>query len=227
MAVTHVIFDFDGLLVDTESCYIIANQILFRKFGLEFTDEHNSIIMGRKETEGFPDLIKAAGLADKITWNDYLAQFDAELLNLFPTCKAMPGAVKLVRHLTKKGIPTAICSGSRIETWPARREPHKEWLDLIPIKFFCGKYPNIRGKPHPDPFLETMKRFPVQPSEPSKVLVFEDSPNGGRSAKAAGMKCIMVPSEANRKEALAIGVTQVLHSLEEFQPEQYSLPPYD
>ncbi|VDK60623.1 unnamed protein product [Cylicostephanus goldi] len=50
-----------------------------------------------------------------------------------------------------------------------------------------------------------MKRFAVQPSEPSKVLVFEDSPNGGRSAKAAGMKCVMVPSEANRKEALAIG----------------------
>ncbi|ETN77032.1 HAD hydrolase, family IA, variant 3 [Necator americanus] len=151
MAVTHVIFDFDGLLVDTEACYTIANQTIFRKFGREFTAEHNA------------------------------------------------------------SVPTAMCSGSRGKTFGPRREPHKEWLDLITLKVFCGDEPEIkRGKPHPDPFLATMNRFAVKPSDPSKVLVFEDALNGGRAAKAAGMN-----------------VTQVLHSLEEFRPEEYGLPPFD
>ncbi|KIH57490.1 hypothetical protein ANCDUO_12321 [Ancylostoma duodenale] len=49
-------------------------------------------------------------------------------------------------------------------------------------------------------------RFPVKPSDPSKVLVFEDAPNGGRAAVAAGMKCVMVPNERWRQEAMKIGL---------------------
>ncbi|EPB75964.1 hypothetical protein ANCCEY_04939 [Ancylostoma ceylanicum] len=75
--------------------------------------------------------------------------------------------------------------------------------------------------------LLNIKGFPVKPSDPSKVLVFEDAPNGGRAAVAAGMKCVMVPNERYRQEALKIGVTQVLHSLEEFRPEEFGLPPFD
>ncbi|EYC44310.1 hypothetical protein Y032_0465g1946 [Ancylostoma ceylanicum] len=99
---------------------------------------------------------------------------------------------------------------------------------VISTIVFCGDEPDIKkGKPHPDPFLATMNRFPVKPSDPSKVLVFEDAPNGGRAAVAAGMKCVMVPNERYRQEALKIGVTQVLHSLEEFRPEEFGLPPFD
>ncbi|KAK6739027.1 hypothetical protein RB195_020855 [Necator americanus] len=228
MAVTHVIFDFDGLLVDTEACYTIANQTIFRKFGREFTAEHNAMIMGMKEVDAFPMLLKAVGLDDKITVEEYIAQYDSILSDMFLKCKAMPGAEKLVRHFSKKGVPTAMCSGSRGKTFGPRREPHKEWLDLITLKVFCGDEPEIkRGKPHPDPFLATMNRFAVKPSDPSKVLVFEDALNGGRAAKAAGMKCVMVPHQRFRQEALSIGVTQVLHSLEEFRPEEYGLPPFD
>ncbi|CAJ0600531.1 unnamed protein product [Cylicocyclus nassatus] len=260
MSVTHVIFDFDGLLVDTESSYTLANKMLFRKFGLEFTPEYNAMILGRKRDEGFPLLLKAAGLDGKITVKEYTTQFYALMDHLFRECKAMPGAEKLVRHLHKKanslifsthrapkpyisrestasaqsrkvlkskGVPMAICTGSRSKTFGPRREPHKEWLDLIPLKVFCGDEPQIRGKPNPDPFIVTMNRFSVKPSDPSKVLVFEDSPNGGRSAKAAGMKCIIVPTEQSRQEAISIGVAQVLHSLEEFRPEMYGLPPYE
>ncbi|ETN77031.1 HAD hydrolase, family IA, variant 3 [Necator americanus] len=202
--VTHVIFDFDGLLVDTESCYTIANQTMLRKFGREFTQELNAKIMGMKEDEAFPILLKAVGIEDKITPKEYVAQYDVILADMFLKCKAMPGAERLVRHLSKKGVPTAMCSGSRSETFGPRREPHKEWLDLITLKVFCGSEPQIkRGKPHPEP-------FSVKPSDPSKVLVFEDAPNGGRAAKAAGMKCVMVPNERFRQEAMSVG--QLAHS---------------
>ncbi|KAL6735669.1 hypothetical protein Aduo_006085 [Ancylostoma duodenale] len=136
MAVTHVIFDFDGLLVDTESCYTIANQRMLRKFGREFTPEHNAMIMGRKEDEAFSILLKEVGIEDKITPKEYIKEYDAMLAEMFLKCKAMPGAEKLVRHFCKKGVPTAICSGSRSETFGPRREPHKDWLDLITLKVF-------------------------------------------------------------------------------------------
>ncbi|EPB75963.1 hypothetical protein ANCCEY_04938 [Ancylostoma ceylanicum] len=157
--VTHVIFDFDGLLVDTESCYAIANQRLLQKFGREFTPEYNAMILGRKEDEAFPMLIKAVGIEDKITPKEYIAQFDAIVEGMLPKCKAMPGAEKLVRHLSKKGVPTAICTGSRGETFERKQKPHEDWLCLITLKVFCPNEPEIkRGKPYPDPYLTTMNR---------------------------------------------------------------------
>ncbi|EYB99685.1 hypothetical protein Y032_0120g884 [Ancylostoma ceylanicum] len=158
--VTHVIFDFDGLLVDTESCYAIANQRLLQKFGREFTPEYNAMILGRKEDEAFPMLIKAVGIEDKITPKEYIAQFDAIVEGMLPKCKAMPGAEKLVRHLSKKGVPTAICTGSRGETFERKQKPHEDWLCLITLKVFCPNEPEIkRGKPYPDPYLTTMNRL--------------------------------------------------------------------
>ncbi|KAK5972542.1 Pseudouridine-5'-monophosphatase [Trichostrongylus colubriformis] len=133
MPVTHVIFDFDGLLVDTEACYTIANQTMLRKFGREYTKELNAKMMGRKEDEAFTWLLKEVGIDDKITVKEYLAQYDVMLEGMFLKCKALPGAERLVRHLAKKDVPMAICSGSRGSTFASRREPHKDWLDLIKL----------------------------------------------------------------------------------------------
>ncbi|VDM83422.1 unnamed protein product [Strongylus vulgaris] len=119
----------------------------------------------------FEERIIWAGLESKITPEEYTAHFYG-LMEMFLRCKVMKVAEKL--DLEVKAAP--------------RREPYKDWFDLIPLK---------------------------------------DALNGGRAAKAAGMKCIMVPKEQIRQEALSIGVSQVLHSIEEFRPEEYGLPPYD
>ncbi|KHJ80404.1 HAD hydrolase, family IA, variant 3 [Oesophagostomum dentatum] len=182
-------------------------------------------MMGRKEDEAFAWLLNEVNLADKMTPAQYVVEYDAISTEMFRSCKAMPGAERLIDF---EGIPTAMCSGSRRETYGIRREAHKDWLDLIPLQVFCGEEPDIKhGKPYPDGFLATMRRFPVPPSDPSNVLVFEDAPNGGRAAIAAGMKCVMVPAEAHRKEAMGIGVDRVLNSLEEFRPEEFGLPAFD
>ncbi|RCN25663.1 hypothetical protein ANCCAN_28622 [Ancylostoma caninum] len=77
-----------------------------------------------------------------------MAEYDAKLTEMFRHCQPMPG------------IPTAMCSGSRKSMYGPRREPHKEWLDLIPLQVFCGDEPDIKhGKPHPDGFLATMDRL--------------------------------------------------------------------
>ncbi|VDM81757.1 unnamed protein product [Strongylus vulgaris] len=181
-------------------------------------------MMGRKEGEAFRWLIDKLDIGDKITPEQYLKEYDSMLKEMYAHCKALPG------------IPTALCSGSRSSMYGPRREPHKDWLDLISIRVFIGDMDEIKhGKPYPDGFLAAMNRFtlklllrfPQKPANPSKVLVFEDAPNGGRAAIAAGMKCVMVPADEHREEVMTLKVDKVLNSLEEFRPEEFGLPAFE
>lgn len=85
------------------------------------------------------------------------------------------------------------------------------------------------GKPAPDAFLVTMRRFPVKPASAANVLVFEDAPNGVLAAIAAGMQVVMVPDLSYSKppENERHRIAFVLKSLEDFKPESMGLPPYD
>ncbi|KAL6735665.1 hypothetical protein Aduo_006081 [Ancylostoma duodenale] len=170
-------------------------------------------MMGRNGAEATAWLVKEVGISDQITAEEFIAQKDAMLAEMFPKCNALPGAERLVRHFAKKRIPMAICSGSCLRKFEQKSVKHRSWLDLIPIKVLCGDCDEIRrGKPFPDSFLITMQKFPVPPADPSHVLVFEDSPNGAQAAISAGMLCVMVPDPAFRQQshALSMAVTHVI-----------------
>lgn len=227
-AVTHVIFDFDGLLVDTEPSYTLANQAMLKKFDREFTVELKGKMMGRKSMEAITWLLNEVGIADRVTPEEYNIEYEEMLEEMFRKCSSLPGAERLVRHFASKGVPMAICTGSCSRAFAQKAEKHREWVDLIPIHVYCGDDEGIkRGKPFPDAFLETMKRFPEPPTDPSHVLVFEDAPNGVKAALAAGMQCVMVPDELFREDAKRLCVKTVLSSLEEFKPEEFGLPAFD
>lgn len=84
------------------------------------------------------------------------------------------------------------------------------------------------GKPAPDAFLVTMKRFPLPPKSPQNVLVFEDSPNGVRAAVAAGMHVVMLCDSRffAPPEEVSENIDKVVNSFEEFHPEDFGLPSY-
>ena len=91
----------------------------------------------------------------------------------------------------------------------------------------CGSDPEIKsGKPAPDAYLIAAQRFPVPPKSVSDCLVFEDSPKGVASAKAAGMQCVMVPDNRLDKKYTE-NATLLIRSIEQFLPEDFGLPPYD
>ncbi|KAK6054467.1 hypothetical protein COOONC_08030 [Cooperia oncophora] len=102
-AVTHVIFDFDGLLVDTEPSYTLANQAMLNKFGKQFTMELKGGMMGRKNMEAIAWLLDQVGIADRITPEEYAVEYDVMLAEMFRKCGSLPGAERLVRHLASKG----------------------------------------------------------------------------------------------------------------------------
>ncbi|KHN73303.1 Pseudouridine-5'-monophosphatase [Toxocara canis] len=229
-SITHVIFDLDGLLVDTEPTYTEVNQRTMARFGKEFRLDLKPRTMGMKHDAAIQLMLDAVGLHDKVSVAEYCAIYDPDLRARLPYCPMMKGAMRLVRHLAKHNIPMAICSGSRTREFNLKVQNHKELTDLIPLQVRASDDPEIaEGKPAPDAFLVTMRRFAVKPADASNVLVFEDAPNGVLAAVAAGMHVVMVPdlSYASPPESVKHRIAFVLNSLEDFKPESMGLPPYD
>jgi len=222
--VTHVIFDLDGLLLNTEIFYTQILMEYAAKYGKVFTWELKQQQMGRKERESAQIAIDGLGLP--ITVDEYVRHVREELTRLLPTSQFLPGAVKLVQHLQKHGIPIAIATGSDSFTFKKKTQNHGDFLLLFTHWVLSGDDPMVaRGKPAPDIFIVCNGRF-ASPPAPENVLVFEDALNGVTAAAAAGMQVVAVPDErANLAEFSQ--ATIVLKSLLDFKPEQFGLPGYD
>ncbi|XP_037552759.1 pseudouridine-5'-phosphatase isoform X2 [Nematolebias whitei] len=178
--VSHVVFDMDGLLLDTERLYTVSFQEICDRFGKQYTWDVKSSVMGKK---------------------------------------------RLVHHLRKHRVPSAVATSSASQTFRQKTSTHKEFFagfDHIVL----GDDPEVKnGKPQPDSFLVCASRF-KPPAPPQKCLVFEDAPNGVKAALAAGMQVVMVP-DVNLDHSLTQSATLQLRSLEEFDPQLFGLPAYD
>ncbi|KAK3605358.1 hypothetical protein CHS0354_040947 [Potamilus streckersoni] len=235
--VTHVIFDVDGLIIDSERLYTEVTQRILDEFGKTFTWEMKSKQMGRKETESAKIIIDEMQLP--LTVGEYLKRMRVQKEELFPSVPLLPvtntilnskviyGAEKLIRHLHKSKVPIAVATGSDSHGFELKISRHRELFQLFQHIVLNSEDPEVRhGKPAPDCFLVAAKRFPDHPS-PERVLVFEDAPNGVEAAHAAGMPCVWVPDPRADKDSLANKATVILDSLEKFVPEDFGLPPYD
>uniref|UniRef100_A0A915C593 Uncharacterized protein n=1 Tax=Parascaris univalens TaxID=6257 RepID=A0A915C593_PARUN len=227
--VTHVIFDLDGLLIDSEPIYAEVNRRVMAKYGKQYSTELKKLTMGMRQDPAVELMIEKVGLKGKVTLQEYTAAYDALLPELLPNCRMMPGAMRFVEHLARHNIPFAICTGSRSMECDLKLRNLKQLTDLVPL-MVRGEDPEIRnGKPAPDCFLVTMNRFKEKPKSASNVAVFEDSPNGIRAAVGAGMRAVMIPDVryASPPEDIKDRITMVLRSFEEFLPESLGLPPYN
>lgn len=138
---------------------------------------------------------------------EYLRHYEEILEEVIPQSPELPGASKLINHFHATNTPLAICTGSDALEFKQKTRRFGHWLEKIPIQVLAGSDPDVKfgktrtarqwvmdlfrlGKPAPDPYLVTLKRFPKPPASPENVLVFEDSINGVRSALAAGMTTV-------------------------------------
>ena len=87
--VTHVVFDVDGLLLDTERFYTDVSQIILDRFGLQFTWEIKRQMMGKVAPEAAKIFIRETGIP--MTPEEFLVEREIGLEKLFPTCALMPG----------------------------------------------------------------------------------------------------------------------------------------
>ncbi|XP_037570552.2 pseudouridine-5'-phosphatase [Dermacentor silvarum] len=222
--VTHVIFDLDGVILDTEKMHEEAVQAIADRYGKKYTWDLKLKLMGTTGADSARMVID--GLNLPLTVDDYLVDLGRIYAEKYPKVTLIPGVDRLVRHLHKHGVPLAIATSSKRVSFTLKTARHKELLALFHHVVCSGDDPAVKhGKPHPDIFLVAASKFEGKPP-PEKILVFEDAPNGVTAALAAGMQVVMLPDprmdEQNKRRA-----TLCIDSLMNFKPEVFGLPPFE
>ena len=185
--ITAVVFDLDGVLVDTEHLWDEVREELTTEWGGRYTPEAQETMMGMSSTEWSRYLHETVGLREQPeTINEevvrrMLARYEVEL-------PVLPGAVDAVRRLHDEGFRLAVASSSNRELIDAvlRR------LELAALFEATVSSEEVElGKPAPDVYLEAAHRLGVSAS---RCAAIEDSASGIRAAHAAGMRVIAYPN---------------------------------
>ncbi len=195
---THVVWDMDGVLLDTERLYTQATQRVLARYGKTFDWALKGEMMGRPALEAARHLVET--LALPLSPEGYLRESWAILETLMPTAAAMPGARALTDALHARGVPQAIATSSPRHLFELKTTRHREWFERFAV-VVLGDDPRIaRGKPAPDIFLVTAEALGAPASG---CVVIEDSPAGVAAARAAGMQVVGVPDPALDRAAFA------------------------
>lgn len=186
--VRAIIFDFDGLIVDTESVGYQTWKELYARHGHELPVEVYAQAIGTEFNDRYDprrDLDALTGQA--LLWEELEELRRARETELRASLVTLPGVVDRLLEARELGLPCAVASSSPL-SWVGT------WVDELGLRDYFHHLTTVddTGKVKPDPslFLHAAGRMQVPAEE---VLVFEDSLNGLRAAQSAGMRCIVVP----------------------------------
>lgn len=207
-----VVFDFDGVLVDSERLHFRAQRDALLAEGITIDqDEYYRHYLAYDDRGAMRIALERHGRAPDRDRVERLAERKARIFAaLLPEVPFFPGARELVRALARD-VPLAVASGARRQEIEAILAAGR--LDDA-FAIIVGADDVVQSKPHPEPYLTAMARLaPLAPGlQPGECLVFEDSVPGIASALAAGMKVVAV---ANSYPAGKLGAAhRVVHSLE-------------
>ena len=187
---SHVIFDLDGVLLDTEKLYTQATQSVVGEFGKTFEWSLKVQMMGRNELEAAGVLIATLGLP--ITPEEYLRRQLPIAEALFRSAEEITGAEAFVTRLHEKGLGLAVGTSSTRQLYELKTG-HHAWFSRFSA-VVAGDHPEVRAlKPAPDIFLAAARALHA---DPARCLVIEDSPAGVKAARAAGMAVVAIPDAA-------------------------------
>ncbi len=181
-----LIFDFDGLIVDTETAIYDAWRELYAAFGQDLPLADYVRCVGSDFAQYNPQTVLEERLGAAVEWEPHLEKKDARIREWLESEDTRPGVRELVAEATASGLHRAVASSSS-------RDWVSGWLEKLAL---APHFPEIRCrddvariKPEPDLFLAAAEALGIHPSE---ALVLEDSENGLRAARAAGMRCVIV-----------------------------------
>jgi beta-phosphoglucomutase len=204
-----VLFDMDGVLVDSEPIINAAAIRALAEFGITAQPADFEPFVGAGED-------RYVGGVAELHGQTYIAAMKHRTydwyLKLLPKMgKAFPGGKELVELLNQRGIPRAVASSAdRIKV-----EANLTNVLRVPLELFAAVVTGedvFRRKPHPDIFLEAARRIDVPPEA---CCVIEDALNGVEAAKAAGMRCVAVTTSFPVEALTAAGADVVRAAIRE------------
>jgi len=180
-----IILDMDGVIVNSEPFYVEVEQANFKQLGLDISVEEHQTYQGTA-TDLMWQLIKERhGIEHPL---EKLVEMSNSLVTPFfhslETIEPMPGVKELIEKVKEQGIPLALASSSYADVIEIilQKTGLKQYFDAVVDSKMAGA-----SKPRPDIFLLAAQKLGV---DPEKCIVVEDSANGIRAAKLAGMYCI-------------------------------------
>lgn len=191
MDIKAIVFDFDGIIIDTETAWFESYRDALSAFGIDFpldvfgrcVGTHNDEL-DRYMTERLPSA------EDARTVHLQAAKLHRDRMTIV---KAREGVESFLKEARRLGLRIGLATSS-----------NRKWIDrfLDPLGF-SGYFDVIRTsddvaniKPDPELYLSTVQALGVVPAE---AVAFEDSVNGSKAAIAAGLRCVIVPNPATEK----------------------------
>lgn len=201
-----VLFDMDGVVIDSEPLWTDAERQLLARRMLEYSPQLKTAMMGRDAEEAVGLLINHYNLSEGV--DEIIAERNQLIADLFRQfLRAMPHALQLVRSVQAAQIKTGLVSSSPQELvdLALSRLNVAELFDLV----LSGDQV-ARGKPAPDIYLMAARKLGVSQAD---CLVIEDAPQGVAAAKAAGMCCLAISTSVSESELAA--ADRVVRGLDE------------
>ncbi len=208
-SVHAVVFDMDGLLVDTETLCRDAMMLEAEAMGFQMPLELFFSMIGTSSVRS-EELLKAH-FGDGFPLEDFHQGWLARYHRMGEAgIMLKDGVVELLDHLDQAGLKRAVATSSGHPSVDRNLSQHG-LMDRFNAVIARGDYE--RGKPAPDPFLKAAQTLRI---DPAHCLALEDSHNGVRAAHAAGMMTVMVPdllAPTEEMHALCVRIVETLHDV--------------
>ena len=187
-----LIFDFDGLIIDTETPDYLTWQDVFRSYGVELDRSlwSNLIGGGTERFDVYEHLEELSGI--KVDREAVGGPRRQRYLRLVESSPVLPGVMEYIGEAERLGLKLGVASSSSRD-WV---EGHLARLDLLKYMASVTCRDDVSNvKPDPEIYLTAVSRLTTQPNA---ALAIEDSANGIAAAKRAGLYCVAVPNQMTR-----------------------------
>jgi HAD superfamily hydrolase (TIGR01509 family) len=206
-----VIFDMDGVMIDSEPLWEKTEHILLARRDKQYTPDYRDQIVGLNQNDSGKLLIDTFKLNEKV--EDVISERVEILTEIYKEeLEVVTELIPLLNLLRESNFKLAVASSSpmRVINFVLDMLSLHEYFPIV-VSGECTE----DGKPHPAIYLHTADRLEVKPSE---CVAIEDSINGVRSAKAAGMYCIAVPDKRLSQEEFQ-NADLIVPSLDRISPD--------
>jgi len=206
-----VIFDMDGVMIDSEPLWEKTEHILLARRGVEYTPTYRDQIVGLNQNDSGKLLINTFELEETV--EDIIFERVEILTAIYEEeLEVVAELIPLLEDLRDNKFKLAVASSSpmRVINFVLDMFSLHEYFPVV-VSGECTD----KGKPHPAIYLHTAERLEIEPSE---CVAIEDSINGVKSAKAAGMYCIAVPDKRLSQEEFQ-NADLIVSSLNRINPD--------